>query len=1095
MTSNLFRVLAGVGLLLGVLPSTVAAQQATTVSGRVTNETSTPLQGATISIPSLGLGTYTNAEGRFTLTVPAGRATGQSVTITARRIGFNPVQRAITLTPGAALNYDVSLTGATTQLEGVIVTALGQEREKRSLGVAAQSISGSDLNQTQTPNIVNALSGKIAGVKVTGSTNFGGSSRIVIRGENSIGSNNQPLWVVDGIPVDNSNLTNVNQARGYGGFDYGNAVSDLNTEDIESVSVLKGPAAAALYGSRAANGAIVVTTRSGKNGRNDFSASGSSSVTFDQLAKLPDYQNSYGQGVGGQFGWKDGAGGGVGDGEDASWGPRLDGRTTGCAYIPSDDPRYNPTNPSTYDLTAPCVQWFSNGQPAPWVSHPDNVRDFFQTGKTVTNNVSATGSSDRANFRLSLGSQDVSGIVPTSSTQRINATANGSAMLGTKINANATVQFVHNRGNNRPGTGYDEFNPMMGFVWFGRQVDSHQLQQLYNDSTLIAANRADDINCCQANWNYNYHNNPYFNLNNNNNHDDRNRFIGSAQLTYRPTDWLTAMVRSGSDFYRSNRGFNVDFGWVGGFFDPFTNGVFTDGGFSNEDFFVNENNTDFLLTSVTNPLTRLGLTVNLGGNLRSRSLSQNWIGTDALVAPGVYNVANAATQYTPFQYNENRKINSLYGSTQFAYNDVFFVDVTGRNDWSSTLPKGNNSFFYPSVSSSLVFTDLLPGGHLGGALTYGKLRGAWTRVGNDADPYLTIQTFSTFSPFGSAPRFSVKDVVANKDLKPEQTDAWEVGTELSFLDGRAGLDATYYQKKTTNQILNIDVSRTTGFSNAAINAGQLSNKGVELQLTAMPVKLANSFTWDVTANYANNRNRVDALYGDLTSYLVGRTFFSTRIEARLGQPYGSITGHPALRDDQGRLILDDTGLPQAGPTSIIGNIQPNWTGGLINHFRYKNLDFSAQIDAKVGGQLWSATNRFGTYAGILQSTLQGREISVTEPGIDIQGVDDAGNPITSHVTAEDYYKTIDGIEEYFVYDASYVKLRELRLGWNVQESLTRRLSGYKVGLALVGRNLWTHSNAPNIDPESAFSAGNSQGLEFGQLPATRSFGIQLNVTP
>jgi len=292
------------------------------------------------------------------------------------------------------------------------------------------------------------------------------------------------------------------------------------------------------------------------------------------------------------------------------------------------------------------------------------------------------------------------------------------------------------------------------------------------------------------------------------------------------------MLRSGTDFYRSNRGFNVDFGWVGGFFDPFTNGVFTNGGFSNEDFFVNESNTDFLLTSVTNPLAKLGLTVNLGGNLRARSLSQSWIGTDALVAPGVYNVANAATQYTPYQYNENRKINSLYGSTQFAYNDVFFVDVTGRNDWSSTLPKGNNSFFYPSVSSSLVFTDLLPGGHLGGALTYGKLRGAWTRVGNDADPYLTVQTFSTFSPFGSAPRFSVKDVVANKDLKPEQTDAWEVGTELSFFNGRAGLDATYYQKTTTNQILNIDVSRATGFSNAAINAGQLSNKGVELQLVA-----------------------------------------------------------------------------------------------------------------------------------------------------------------------------------------------------------------------------------------------------------------------
>jgi hypothetical protein len=380
-------------------------------------------------------------------------------------------------------------------------------------------------------------------------------------------------------------------------------------------------------------------------------------------------------------------------------------------------------------------------------------------------------------------------------------------------------------------------------------------------------------------------------------------------------------------------------------------------------------------------------------------------------------------------------------------------------------------------------------------LTYGKLRGAWTRVGSDADPYLTVQTFVASAAFDGRPRFSVQDVVSNKDLKPEQTDAWEVGTELSFFDGRAGLDATYYQKATTNQILNIDVSRSTGFSNAAINAGKLSNRGVELQLTASPVKLSNSFTWDVTANYARNRNRVDALYGDLTSYLIGSRFFSTRIEARLGQPYGSIIGFKALRDDQGRLILDDSGLPQAGEYGIIGNIQPDWTGGLINTIRYKNFDLSGQLDARIGGQLWSATNRFGTYAGILESTLRGREVTPTNPGIDVTGVDADGNPITSHVLAEDYFKTIESIEENFVYDAGFVKLRELRLGWNVPESLTRSLSGYKLNVALVGRNLWTHSNAPNIDPETAFSAGNSQGIEFGQLPATRSIGFQINVTP
>lgn len=1065
--SNLKRMLAGIGMMLGVLPVVAAAQQPMVVSGQVTSAGNTPVADASISIPSLSLGAHTNGEGRYTFVVPANRVNGQTVPIVARRIGFAAVTRSITLT-GGPVTQNFALTAATTQLEGVVVTALGLEREKRSLGVAAQTVSGADLNQTQTPNIVNALSGKVAGVKVMGSTNFGGSSRIVIRGENSIGNNNQPLWVVDGIPVDNSSFTNANQSRGYGGFDYGNAIQDLNTEDVESISVLKGPAAAALYGSRAANGAVVVTTRSGRGSRRDFSMSASSSVTFDQLAKLPDYQNQYGQGVGGQFQWVDGNGGGVGDAEDASWGPALDG--------------------------TPRVQWFSNGQPAPWVAHPNNVRDFFQTGRTATNNISASGSSDRANFRLSFGTQDQSGIVPTSTNQRVTTTATGSALLGTKLNANATISYVHNRANNRPGTGYDEFNPMMGFVWFGRQVDVNQLKALVHDSTLSAANLANGISP-QVNWNYSYHNNPYWNLENNNNHDDRNRFIGAAQLQYKPTDWLSGMIRSGSDFYRTNRGFNVDKGWIGGFSDPYTNGNFAEGGFSSEDLFVNENNTDFLVTAVTSPLERLGLTMNFGGNRRVRDYNQNWIGTDALVAPGVYNISNSAVQYTPYQYVESRKVNSLYGTAQFAYNDYLFVDVTGRNDWSSTLPKANNSFFYPSVSSSLVFTDLFPSMRMGGALNYGKLRGAWTRVGSDAEPYLTIQTFTAPSSFGGAPRFTVRDAVANQNLKPEQTEAWEVGAELSFLDGRAGLDATYYQKKTTDQILNIDVSRATGFASAAINAGALSNKGVELQLTATPVKMANSVTWDITANYARNRNRVDALYGDLTSYLVGSRFFQTRIEARLGEPYGSITGHPALRDEQGRLILDESGLPQAGPTAIIGNVQPRWQGGLINTLRYKGLQLSAQVDARMGGQLWSATNRFGTYAGILQSTLRGREVSPTNPGIDITGVDADGKPVTSHVTAEDYFKTIDGIEEYFVYDASFVKLREVRLGWDVPPSLTRRLSGYRVGVALIGRNLLTHSNAPNIDPETAFSSGNSQGIEFGQLPATRSIGFQLNVTP
>lgn len=1053
----------------------LAAQQPVTVSGRVTIEGGAPLAGASVNITQLGLGDYTDAEGRYRIQVPAARAQG-TYTVQVRRLGYKATSASLTLA-GASVEQDFVLAAAPTQLEAVVATALGIEKQKRSVGVAQQTISGADLTQTPTPNVVNALSGKVAGVKVIGSTNPGGSARIVIRGENSIGGNNQPLFIIDGIPVDNSQFVSTNQTRGYGGFDYGTPLQDLNDADIASISVLKGPAAAALYGSRAANGAIIITTKSGKGAQGGFQVSASSAVTFETISKLPDYQNKYGQGANGQFNWVDGTGAGTNDGEDASWGPML--------------------SPDSMK-----VQWFSNGQPAPWIAHPNNVRDFFQTGRTLTNNFSASGASDRANFRLSLGTENSDGIVPTNTFRRLTASANGSALLRDKLTADASVQYINNSANNRPGTGYDEFNPMMGFVWFGRQVDTKQLQQLYRDSTLVASNVANGVNCCQVNWNYNYHNNPYWNLYSNHNGDERNHVIGSTSLTYKPLTWLSAKVATGIDFYRHKREFDVAPGWVGGFFDPYTNGDFSQGGFSNEAIWSAENNSEFLLSSITNPIKGLGLTVNLGGNRRYAATNQQWVGTDALVAPGVYNMSNAATVYTPYQYDRRRQVNSLYGSAQFAWNDYFFVDVTGRNDWSSTLPKGNNSYFYPSLSTSLVFSDLFPALTMGGRMDYGKLRFAIARVGSDADPYLITMTYPSNPAWtgidgSSVPRFYVPNTLTNANLKPEQTDSWEVGTELSFFQSRLGLDATYYQKKTTNQILTASVSPASGFSAAAVNAGEMDNNGVELQLTATPVKLDNGLSWDVTANYAQNKNKLAALYGDLTTFQIGPKFFGTSIEARLGQPYGAIIGYKIRRDDQGRMILNARGLPMRSPsTQIIGNVQPKWTGGLNNTLHYRGLDLSVFLDARIGGQLWSATNRFGTYAGILESTLRGREVDQTHPGIHITGVKTNGTPVDTTVRAEDYFKTMDGIEENFVYDASFVKLREMRLGYDVPASLLGRFNvGYKVNVALVGRNLWTHSNAPNIDPETAFSSGNLQGIEFGQLPATRSIGFQVNVTP
>ncbi|PYP77754.1 MAG: SusC/RagA family TonB-linked outer membrane protein [Gemmatimonadetes bacterium] len=1070
MTSNLYRMLAGASFLMATVPLMASAQQATTVSGRVTSEAAAPVPGASVSIPALGVGSYTSNDGRFTFTVPANRVTGQNVSLVARRIGYTPVTAAITLS-GSSVTHDFRLATATTQLEGVVVTALGLEREKRSLGIAAQSVAGADLNQTRQPNIVTALSGKVAGVKVTTSTNFGGSARIVIRGENSIGGNNQPIWVVDGVAVDNSNFTTLNQQRGVGGIDFGNAIQDLNSEDIESISVLKGPAAAALYGSRAAAGAIIVTTKSGRGAPRGFQATASSNITFDQVSKLPEYQNQYGQGYLGQFEFVNGVGDGLFDGVDESWGPKLDGR-----LIP---------------------QWYSRGEAVPWVPAPDNVSSFFQDGLSVSNNLSATGSGERANFRLSFGNDQSKGIVPGSRLNRLTAGLNGTASLSEKLQATASVQYIKNKGYNRPGTGYDELNPLMGFTWFGRNVDVGMLKAFMTDSALQVYNAANGVDYTNmVNWNYNYHSNPWWNVEMNSNFDDRNRMIGSAQLQYKPYSWLTGMIRTGTDFYNQNRGFNFAPGWIGGYGgDPNTLGDYSQGGFANTTDLVNENNTDFLLTAVSTPLERLGLTINFGGNRRVRTLQQRWIGTDKLSGPGIYNMSNAAILYTPTQYDERRQINSLYGTTQFAFNDYFFVDVTGRNDWSSTLPAGKNSYFYPSVSSSLVFTDLFPAAKVAG-LSYGKLRAAWTRVGSDANPYLLRLAYDNGDSYFGNARFAVPNTLTNPELKPEQTQAWEIGTELSFLDGRAGLDLTYYQKRTTDQILTASVASSTGFTRAAVNAGALSNKGIEVQLTGSPIKAstADGFSWDVTANYAQNKNRLEALYGTSDTYQIGNPFFNVTIEARLGQPYGSIVGRDFRRDSLGRMVLSSssgTPLP-ALKTSILGNIQPTWTGGFINTFRYKNFDLSGQIDARIGGQLYSATTSWGRYAGILKETLEGREDSVT-----VSGVLANGTEVTRKVSAQNYWHGIgyNSGDVSNVVDASWVKLRELRLGWAVPQALLGNLTGYRMNVALVGRNLWLHANAPHIDPETAFSAGNLQGLEMGQLPSTRSLGFQVSVTP
>ena len=1050
MTSHFRRLLAAIAVL-ALLPAWSAAQGGATINGTVRAEGGIPLPNVSVFLQGTNLGTMTKGDGAYSIVVPAARVTGQAATLTARLIGYKVSSVQITLSAGT-ITQDFSLSAVATQLEAVVTTALSVSRQKATIGTSQQQVGGQELTKTQNPNLVSALSGKVSGVTITNGGTQGGSSRIVIRGPSSLLGNNQPLFIVDGIPVSNDNLTTTDQATGYGGIDYGNSIQDLNADDIASVSVLKGPNAAALYGSRAANGAVVITTKSGSAAARGVSVTASNYTTFDKPSILPDYQNLYGQGAGGQFQYVNGAGLGVQDGNDQSFGPRLDGQ-----------PRDQFTGPGM-----------------PWSPHPDNVESFFNTGITMVNNLSFTANGERANARISGTDEQIKGVVPNNFLRKQAASLSGGVTFNDRLKANGSIQFTKNGGMNRPGTGYN-VGIMEQFIWFGRQVDMNALRNYYDaDGELF-------------NWNYNFHNNPFWLQYENPERDNRNRVIGSASLTYEFAPWLTGMVRGGTDTYSQSR--NQGFGKGNlNYADPNYFGAFN---FQNRT--ETETNTEAILTATHSFADKFDINANVGGNIRRNKFSYDQISTSGISAPGIYNVANAAISPTLTNGMEQKGVNSLYGSAALTYDKFWTVEVTGRNDWSSTLPEKNNSYFYPSVNSSLVISELFPSLQ-GGVLSYLKVRGGWARVGNDADPYQLATVYNGQpTQFGSHPQFTLGNSIANSVLKPEQTTGVEGGIEFGLLDDRLTFDVTYYTQSTEDQIIPVSLSPTTGFSSMVVNAGKMTNKGVEALVSAVPIKLANGFEWRTSFNFTKNTNKVESLYPQLElKTLVLGSYWSANVEAKEGEPYGVIIGAPYMRDEATGKLITRNGKPRADNANrrVLGNYNPDWVGGWNNDFRYKAASLSFLIDIRHGGDIFSVSNMFGNYTGVFANTIKGREDDWDSPGVVVDGIDqNTGLPNDTRVTAEDYYQSLYGIHEAFVYDASFVKLREVRLGFELPTSWTQNVRLSKVNLALVGRNLLTHADIPNIDPEVALSTRNLQGFEFAALPTARSIGFNISVTP
>ncbi|MDR6808341.1 TonB-linked SusC/RagA family outer membrane protein [Dyadobacter sp. BE34] len=1005
------------------------------------------LPGASILIKGTSRGSTTDANGDFTLSAPA------NATLVVSFIGYKTMEIPV----GSKTVFDITLENDATQFNEIVVTALGIAREKKALGYAVQEVSGKTLTQARETNLVNSLSGRLAGVQVTNSNGApGSSSRMIIRGASSIGSNNQPLFVVDGVPVDNSNF-------GSGtGIDYGNAAASINPDDVESINVLKGPSAAALYGSRGANGVVLITTKSGK-GTKGIGVSFNSNTAFESPFRLPKWQNEYGQGAKGLFSYVDGTGAGVNDGVDESWGPKLDGR-----LLPQFD------SPIAADGTR---------TPTPWIAHPDNVDKFFETGRTLTNNVAITGANDKGDFRLSFTDLDQTGILPNTNYKRRTVSLNAGWNLTKKLSIRATGNYVNDGSDNRNNFG-------LYFIWFGRQVDMDKLKDYHKPGSIY-----------QYNWNDNYWTNPYYLLNESTRANERDRLYGNMSATYKFTDWLSLTARTGTDFYEDRRktktaARQAKIG-ASALYDAY----------NEEQIFVRESNSDFLLNA-THKFGEFDITANIGGNHRSNYAQRNYMGATELAIPRVYNLGNSRQRPVTENSFIRKNVNSLYASANLGFRNYLFVDLTARNDWSSSLPSDNRSYFYPSAAVSAIITDIFD--VKSPVLSFAKLRAGWARVGNDTDPYRLASTYKYENPWGSTPSLSENNALLNANLKPELTSSYEIGTDIRLWQNRIGLDITYYKKVSSNQILDVNISNATGYLSKLLNAGKIENQGIEIQLTASPVK-TEAFEWQVGLNWARNKNKVVSLANNLTTYQLNtsynpltqttstNSFRGLSVEARVGQPYGTFFGKGFLRAPDGQIVYDAQGYPMLESSSrVLGNFTPDWIGGFSNTFRYKNLSLSTLIDVKHGGDIFSQSINIGRYTGVLAETTLGREDGIVGQGVVNKGTAAAPEyvPNEKRISSEEYHHKYYLLtnNENTIFDASYVKLREVKLTYMLSGQVFKKLPFRDIAISVVGRNLaLLKSNLPHIDPETSYyNDGNLQGIENGQIPTTRTVGFNIS---
>lgn len=1013
--------------------------QTRTVNGTVTDQSGVPLPGVSIAIKNTTQGVSTDFEGRYSIVVKQGDI------LVFSYVGFSTQEKNIAGGSGA-LTINVTLKEDTQELGEVVVTALGIKRSEKALGYALQEVDGTKLLESRDANVTNALSGKVSGLQIVkGAGGMAGSSKIILRGQNSLTGDNQPLIVVDGVPIDNK-ASGAADIWGNSGMDMGNGLQDINPEDIESVSILKGASAAALYGSRAGNGVILITTKSGKS-QQGLGISISSTVATEDIFIKPKLQNSYGQGVDEIYNPK----------TTQNWGPRVEGQMV--------------------------TDW--EGKQIPLKVY-NNIDNFFRTGITATQAVTFQQQIDRTSVYASLNYMDNSSIVPETDLNRTSIALRTTTNLGKsdRWKVDFKISYVNTNTNNRPIQGLNQSNVFKTINIFPRTLDIREFnppivneKQIWYDTQTLP----DD--------------NPWWTLKYNQNNDVRNRYLSVGSVSYEFTDWLKGEIKGGMDYYNTKMYQRKHSGSL----SVPKNGFYSE---ASKEFI--EKNLSFLFIAQKNDLLKdISGSITFGGNLMAQQTSEMSASSGDLLLPNIFSINNGKEKPTVNSLVTQRKMNSLYGSAQIGWKNGLYLDATFRNDWSSTMSKENRSYFYPSISFSGVLSELI---EMPEWFTFAKIRASYAEVGNDLEPYMLYNSYTVNKDFWGTPTISTNKILYDSSVLSELVKSYEAGIDLRLFNNRLRLDAAVYKTNAMRQLLRLPMDETSGYNFRIINAGNIENKGIEISLGMGLLNNPNGLNWDASVNFSKNKNQIIDLYPNVDSYEL-LTIDEITVLAERGKEYGAIYGSAIRRvkDESsphyGKMILTSEGVPQRDQVALhyLGNQQPDFLIGFNNSFSWKGFNLDFLIDARMGGKIFSMSRNILTSYGMAEETApNGNRDSFVVDGV-IANTSGGYDVNTKQVTPQRYWRALGqnniGITEANIYDASSIRVRTLTFGYNFNKKLLEKINIQSLKCSFTANNLWLiHTGVPGIDPESVSGTGtNVTALEFGAPPTTRSFTFNITI--